>query len=408
MTMSIHTQDSHGGESLPASTSQPSAAAAVASRAVTARPTAVADGVRAVLAPHEEAWRGSLRASLQEIAERQLVQFIAYWSTVQPGEQIPTGRDRNRTGDRQVAPAEGMLTYPRRVDGAIQLHARFGDEVHAARHGTVAVAGDVVRKEADSMFAEMRTSFIERAACKILHVAGTRPVERIEGNLIIHRAIEGSIIAHLDARNRVTFDAAVQTNYRYGEYSANRCMTQYHQYPFRVLEALVDGTFVSAPSADELAVRWGGLPAAQVERARIGAARAEKAAWTRTKDDLERQLYAWREVASTVSDHAKRLDLGTIAADPNHPQHAKMRRELEKQHANFLVQHSWFKDDPKMSTLRPLTEIHPMPRPLSLTDSYLQRLKLTAWPSPETAKAEVLRIRTALAEHKAHKPGPTA
>lgn len=407
MTMSIH---AHAADeaSLPASTSQPSAAACIASPAVAARPTAVADGVRAVLAPHEEAWRDSLRASLQEVAEHQVARFTAYWSTMQPGERIPTRRDQDRPGDRQAAPSSDLLTYPQRVEGAHLLHAQFGDRIHAARHGTVAVDGDVVRGQADALFAEMRAAFIERAACKILHVAGTRSVERIKGNLIIHRAIEGSIIAHLDARNRVTFDAAVQTNYRYGEYSANRCMTQYHQYPFRVLEALVDGAFVSAPSADDLAVRWGGLPAAQAERARVGAARAEKAAWTRTKDDLERQLSVWRDVASTVADHASRLTLGTIAADPNHPQHAKMRRELEKQHANFLVQHSWFKDDPKMATLRPLTEIHPMPRPLSLTHCDLQRLKLTAWPSPETAKAEVVRLRAALAEHKARKPGPAA
>lgn len=189
--MSVHAHTAEGGESLPASSSRPSAAVSAT------RPSPVADGVRAVLLPHEEAWRKSLRASLQEVAEHQLPRFTAFWSTMQPGERITTRRDQNRTDDRQAPPASDLLTYPHRVEGAYLLHAQFGDRIHAARHGTVTVDGDVVRGQADAMFAEMRAAFIERAACKILHVAGTRSVERIEGNLIIHRAIEGSIITHL-------------------------------------------------------------------------------------------------------------------------------------------------------------------------------------------------------------------
>lgn len=357
-----------------------------------------------ILAPHEEKWKAEIHDLHKSNAEHRLKAFNAFWST----------KDKSYKPDvydREKHPPTAHIRHPHNSPEAFAEHPRYGDQILAAKRGTATIDHDGVKAAADAHYTEIRDSFIARGAEKISHVAGTRGVQRVEGDIHHHRALEGSITAHLDDKNNVTLDAAIKNNYRYGENAANRDFTAYHQYPFTVRHATVDGQHRTGVGADELATQWGGAPAKEVEAGRKKTNREAKAAWTTRKDGLEKDVRSWREIHDTVSDHAKKSEAAVIARDPSHPKHAKMKKASDDAFDKFL---SW-QHPANQAVLRAnqttLEQEHSTPPPLGDFASSLypaakhaKRLGLAKWPEPAEAKEKLNAIRAELEAHKAAKP----
>ncbi len=348
-----------------------------------------------LLAPHEEKWKAEIHDGHKAAAEHRLKHFNEFWST----------KDKSYTADaytRRDQPSTQHLRHPHNSPEAFALHPRYGDQILAAKNGTATIDHAAVKATADAHYADIRDQFIARGAEKIRHVAGARGVQRVEGDIHHHRALEGSITAHLDDKNNVTLDAAIKNNYRYGENAANRDFTAYHQYPFTVRHATVDGQHRTGVGADELATHWGGAPAKEVEAGRKKTNREAKAAWTTRKDSLEKDVRSWREIHDTVSNHAKDTELSKAASDPSHPKHAKLLKahaEITARYANSGI------------TLLSLADSHKAPVPLGDLDTSLypgakhaKRLGLAKWPEPAEAKEKLNAVRAELEAHKAAKP----
>lgn len=377
--------------------------------------------VTEMLKPHEDKWRQQIRDDYAKHAEHQHAQFTKYWSTVEPKEQIPSSYDRHVYGGRSSPPPSTFLTHPYNVPGAYALHPQHGDRVHAAKNGTVAINHKKVTEDADMDFETTKANFITRATEKLSHIAGAKPVSRISGALRMSGALQGHITGHIDEHNHFTLDASMIDNYRYGENSANGSLTHYTQYPFRVTTAHVDGNHVPSPSADDLSVRWGGVPAATRERQRVALAKGVKAEWSRKKTELERHVDHWKEVHNLVKGHAERTENAAAARDPSHPKHKKLQRDLDYRYENTFRMNPHLRDDPRFNVKPALADEHPEPKPLpslpvpkperryaSYQQGYIHtaahELGLTAWPTPAEAKEKVAQLRSALATHKAAKP----
>lgn len=382
----------------------------------------IESAVTEMIKPHEDKWRQQVRDEYTKHAEHQHKRFTEYWSTVGPKEKIPHRGDYAPYGTRQAPPPSSFLTHPYNVPGAHELHPHYGAQVHAAKNGTVALDHKKIIADADADFETTRANFIARATDKLSHIAGAKPVARVSGALRMAGALQGHITGHIDDRNHFTLDVAMMDNYRYGENSANRNLTHYTQYPFRVLSAHVDGSHIPSPAADDLAVRWGGVPAATAERNRVTAARSVKAEWSRKKDELERHVDHWKAVHGAVSGHAERSANFAAATDPTHPRHKKLKREYDQSIERTFQMNPHLRDDAAFKAgIPPFEQTHPAPKALpalptpkperrysSYQEGYIHtathELGLTSWPTPEEAKSKLAQARAALADHKAKKP----
>ena len=357
----------------------------------------VEGAVRELVKPHEAEWKASIHQAYKDHAEHQLKTFNEFWSKVTPDRKFDSWA---KHGDKP--PTTPFVKHPHDVL-AHDLHPRFGAKVHAAKNGTASINHEHVAREADAAFHEIHSGFIHRATEKLTHIAGQRGLKRVAGHLKLgHGAIEGEIHGHIDDKNHFALNAEVKTNYRYGEHAANRHMTQYTQYPFTVKHAHVEGQPVSKPHADDLAVRWGGVPLHQAERSRIEGNKAARAAWTAKRDDLEKHAHAWRDIHDTVKDHAKKTLMATALRDPKHPHHKAVLRDYE--HIKKANAHLTMQGFP----LRPPEEVYAHPSPLphvrQAYPKHAERLGLNDWPTPEESHAKLQQARAALAAHKEQKP----
>ncbi len=166
-----------------------------------------------------------------------------------------------------------------------------------AAEGKIVADLDRATDDAKRDYQSAREAFIEhvteKLACAFAHDADLR----VHGTIRFSSMITGEIAAEETLtygegrRIRARFGISVQvkTNYRYGENSANRNITQYHQYPITVNFVEVDGVLISAANSIEQAAlaisgRRPTSEAAAARKARVDA----KTAYRNTLYAMER------------------------------------------------------------------------------------------------------------------------
>ncbi len=154
------------------------------------------------------------------------------------------------------------VLFPKQDDAHRYRCRDFPELCQLARDGKVTTDLDRATDDAKRAYREARDTFIEHVTEKLACCFANDAVLHVHGKIGFQGMITGAISAeqHLPSllggvRVRARFGIVVQvkTNYRYGENSENRVITQYHQYPITVNFVEVDGVLISAANSIEQA-----------------------------------------------------------------------------------------------------------------------------------------------------------